>query len=846
MKRMGSRRLRAVARSGQTVRAVLVAVAAIVTGLAIAALAAASHVDPVAGPDNPQESDCPAGTVGYKVEPVTAGVKSDGTLSVTIATNNTPAGPTFDFTANLPIVTVFVKGGTVSNRYDYDPAATSDTGLHSPVNPANGEYLGLSHLVFCYEVALKVTKTASTSYTRTFEWDIDKSVAPAAWNLFAGDSGTSEYAVDVTKTGSTDSDWGVTGTITIENPSNLPATIDLIADEISDAGGDIPADVDCPVTLPHVLAPHATLTCTYSGALPDGTDRINTAIVKTTGAVQGSNGSAPVDFGEPTTVVNGTVNVEDTNGMSWQFGDSGSQTYTRTFECDEDEGTHENTATITETGQSDSASVTVNCYALGVTKDADESRTKTWTWDIEKTASPTALSLNEGQTGTVTYEVTLTRESEADGHAVDGQIQVHNPAPVGALLTGVADLVSPGIAADVNCGVTFPHTLGAGQTLTCDYSADLPDGASRTNTATATLQNHDYDDEGVGTPSGTTSFTGSAAVDFEGALTSEVDECVDVTDTLKGVLGTVCASDEGTTFQYTLTFGTPGTGANVIVGCGTSSHPNTASFVTNDTETTGSDGATVGVTVTCATPPPPPPPPPAIDLTIVKTASSPTPLNGTVNYRMTVSNKGPSTATNVQLADPAPAGIQYQSATTTQGTCTVTAALVTCSLGTITVGQTVTVDVRARATAVGTHVNTATVSGQGGTETNTSDNSDSAQTVVPKPLTPPTAKPKPKPPTTSACLALTATPRTISADRKPDRVRVAVKTKNKPARGIRVVIKGAGVNKAGRTGAKGVVVLTINPSRPGLLTVTTSERNRKACGARRIGVVGVFAPPLTG
>ena len=52
--------------------------------------------------------------------------------------------------------------------------------------------------------------------------------------------------------------------------------------------------------------------------------------------------------------------------------------------------------------------------------------------------------------------------------------------------------------------------------------------------------------------------------------------------------------------------------------------------------------------------------PKLIDLVIVKDASSPTPLNGTVNYSLTVTNKGPDTATNVQLADPAPAGIEYR------------------------------------------------------------------------------------------------------------------------------------------------------------------------------------------
>ena len=61
------------------------------------------------------------------------------------------------------------------------------------------------------------------------------------------------------------------------------------------------------------------------------------------------------------TVVNGSVNVDDTNGSSWLFGDGGSASYTRTFTCDGDAGEHDNTATIRETGQSDDAKVTVRC-----------------------------------------------------------------------------------------------------------------------------------------------------------------------------------------------------------------------------------------------------------------------------------------------------------------------------------------------------------------------------------------------------------------------------------------------------------------------------------------------------
>ena len=271
-----------------------------------------------------------------------------------------------------------------------------------------------------------------------------------------------------------------------------------------------------------------------------------------------------------------------------------------------------------------------------------------------------------------------------------------------------------------------------------------------------------------------------------------------------------------------------------ITGVGGTQHVNTvtASGVDeNGNPVSGSDSATVDIT------------PRLIDLVIVKDASSPTPLNGIVHYKMTVTNKGPDTATNVQLADPAPAGIVYLSASTSQGTCSVTPVLLTCSLGSIAAGQTVTISLTARATTVGSHTNTATVTGGGGRETNPVDNVDSAVTIVPAPITPPT-KPKPKP-HPKPCLALTVTPKMIKADGKPDRVVAKVTAGGKAVKGAKVLVLGPGVKKSGRTNASGIVVIRINPTKAGLITITTPETNR-SCGPRRIGVVGVFLPPLTG
>ncbi len=237
-----------------------------------------------------------------------------------------------------------------------------------------------------------------------------------------------------------------------------------------------------------------------------------------------------------------------------------------------------------------------------------------------------------------------------------------------------------------------------------------------------------------------------------------------------------------------------------------------------------------------------------IDLVIVKDATSPTPLNGIVTYTMTVTNKGPDTATNVQLVDPAPAGITYLTVNPGSPTCTLTPALITCSLGTLDPNQSKSVTVTARATTIGTKTNTATVTGSGGRETNPADNVDTAVTVVPQALQPPTAKPKPKPkPKQQVCLTLTVTPKMVTADGRPDTVKVKTTAGPKRVKGTMVRIKGAGVKKSARSNARGIATLRINPKRPGVLTITAVEtKNQQVCGPRRIGAVGVFLPPLTG
>jgi hypothetical protein len=447
---------------------------------------------------------------------------------------------------------------------------------------------GASVAVSCY--APTVSKTAQTYLTRTYEWSIVKSVDPDSWTLYTGESGTSTYTVLVTRTGYTDGDWRVEGTITVSNPSPIAATINSVSDVVSGIGS---ATVSCVgVTFPYSLPAGETLTCTYSASLPDADARTNTATATlqnhsfdyqgnpTNAGTTDFSGTAPVDFsGATVTEVNKEIHVTDTNGGSWPFGDTGSQTYTKTFTCDGDQGEHDNTATITETGQWDDASVTVECSAraptLEVSKTASTSLTRTYAWTIVKSVDPASWTLYTGDSGTSTYTVSVTRSGPTDsGWAVSGTITVYNNGLVSATVGSVTDMISPDIAATVECSVTLPHELDVGDSFTCTYSASLPDASARTNTATVTV--------------GTTDFSGTAPVDFSGATVTEVNKEIHVTDSNNPSGSPWTFTDSGSQ-TYTRTF---------TCNDDDGTHDNTATI----TETGQSDDASVTVECSARTP----------------------------------------------------------------------------------------------------------------------------------------------------------------------------------------------------------------------------------------------------
>ena len=277
------------------------------------------------------------------------------------------------------------------------------------------------------------------------------------------------------------------------------------------------------------------------------------------------------------------------------------------------------------------------------------------------------------------------------------------------------------------------------------------------------------------------------------------------------------------------------------------------------TPTTADDDASVTLTPT-----PPPPPPtsstPQIDVQVIKDATPQVQLGqdgkATIAYSALVKNNGPNMANEVQLADPAPSGVSFVAITKQPdfGSCEISAALLTCKLGTMGYGVQTLITWTATVSVTGTVTNTATATGTGGVDRVPANNVDDATTLVVAPFTPP--KPKPKPPTRKPqakpgpkpkpviCSMLTVQPKLLKANGHKQTIRAIVRAKRKAVVGAKVHVVGPKLKVTAKTNKKGVARVQVRPSTAGLIQVRIT--NKKACNTQRIGVIGVFEPPLTG
>ena len=114
-------------------------------------------------------------------------------------------------------------------------------------------------------------------------------------------------------------------------------------------------------------------------------------------------------------------------------------------------------------------------------------------------------------------------------------------------------------------------------------------------------------------------------------------------------------------------------------------------------------------------------------------------------------------------------------------------------------------------------------------------------TAKPAPASKPVAKPKPAP---EMCRVLTIATKLVRANGARHALVAKVTRSRNPIKGVRVRFTGVGISLSAMTNGKGVATVGIKTTKAGIIQVQVT--NVKACNTARIGVVGVFQPPVTG
>lgn len=474
---------------------------------------------------------------------------------------------------------------------------------------------------------LSIDATVNGADTKTYTWGIQKSADKTNQTVTVGANpsatATVKYAITVTHDAGTLGDIQVSGSLEVFNftldskGKTAPVTIDGITDQLSNGttctvpnGGKqslTQTETDFTFTCALASLPPGTLTDTATLTWPaqnlgQGTKLSAGSATVTTSAISFA-----------TTTIDNCAQITDTiGGISKQLCSTAPSPSTITYDktltvpagaCATQLNIAQYETNTTHT--TGSASQTVQACdtghagaALTTSVDPDATFTKTYTWGIQKSVDKTSQTVSGGANALFNYTVTVTHDAGtvSDIH-ISGNIEADNPNAAPVQLDSVTDTLSDGTV----CTVTVPPAAaglllppGATQFPYTCAPTTLPTG-TLTGTADITWSAQTLSD-------GTTIAAGeqtpnTGPITFVGTM---VDGCATVDDSLHGSLGTLCATDPSTTtYQYAFTLTAP------TSGC--ASQPNTASFVTNTSETPGTASTTVQVCI-----PPTPPTPPTI------------------------------------------------------------------------------------------------------------------------------------------------------------------------------------------------------------------------------------------
>jgi uncharacterized repeat protein (TIGR01451 family) len=439
---------------------------------------------------------------------------------------------------------------------------------------------------------LKVTKTAIPTVDRAFAWTITKSVVgPDTKSADAGTSVGFDYKVDVTKSAPVDTNWKVTGTISVANPNAYAVTGTVVDDILVE-----PTDT-CTITggatqqFPAGKTTVVAYSCTFSSK-PSYAQLTNRASV--TWQMPGmptptvDTGDATFSFGSPVnpTTSHDGIDVYDIfNGAAAPGTLLGHTTSSTSYSVHKDIMVPagitgcidvDNTARFTDANAnntpSNSSSVTTHvCVAghdLTIQKTVKPTYTKTYTWDIHKLVNgkPADGPISSDQPSVPAHYTVVTTKSAGTNHnfELDGTITVTNPNSFAVSGATVTDQAPAGFTCPVVGGNL--GSIAPGASVTVDYECSYTgQTAPTTGTNHATVT---WTAAGIpNNPTGHTSAGADAAFDYANAAVRIQHNAVDVLDTNTAApLATNVTA--GGSYAYDLNVPVPSFGCAII--------PNTA------------------------------------------------------------------------------------------------------------------------------------------------------------------------------------------------------------------------------------------------------------------------------
>jgi uncharacterized repeat protein (TIGR01451 family) len=562
----------------------------------------------------------PGGTATYTINVTDAGTSS-ATTGITV-TDALPTGFTYLSTQSVNTTVGATRPTTVNPTVGSNTPSWGTFNTPFPATPPNTFNITFDARVpiggNCGKYDNAVT-AAATGGTHTY--------SPY--------TGTASTAEDVTVTGTLSASKTTSTPTVVNTPTGTQATYTIV---LSNTG-------QC--TIPNV---------SITDALPAGFTYASTGVI-------GFTGSAT----RPTTT-NPTVGTANPAWSNFTIPNGGtvSLTFTAKIASSVANGTYNNNASATTT----TAGITITPY-VGTSLNQEDVTVTSPSADLTITKTH-AGNLTQGQTAAA-YTLTTTNSGTL---ATSGTVSVVDTLPTGLTATAISGTGWTCTLATLTC--TRSDALAAGSsypaiTLTVNVAANAASsitnsatvsGGGETNTANDTVTDLTTVN-GVSDLTITKSHTGSFTQGQIGATytltaknsgTAATSGTVNVVDTLPtGLTATAISGTGWTCTLATLTC----TRSDVLAA--SASYPviiltisvsaNAASSVTNSATVSGggeintaNNGATDPTTVTALA-----------DLRLSKTATPANPsVGGAFNYTITVTNDGPSTATNVQVTDRLP------------------------------------------------------------------------------------------------------------------------------------------------------------------------------------------------